>query len=157
MTENRSRIDEKILNLIQQHFPIESDPYARISETVGISREETHQVVQRLRDRGIIRRVGGSFSAQGVGYVSSLIASKVRADHLVSVAEKISEYAEVTHCYERSNRYNLWFTIIAETPDRMTDILDAVAAYPGVDAVVSLPALKTFKIRVEFKFDEKKK
>jgi DNA-binding Lrp family transcriptional regulator len=58
----------------------------------------------------------------------------------------------VTHNYERDGLYNLWFTVIAANRGRLDGILADVRYGPGVEAVHELPALHTFKIRVDFDF-----
>ena len=149
-----STVEKAILELIQTGFPISADPYAEIGAAVGCTREEAHGMVVDLRHRGVIRRIGGSFAADKLGYISTLVASRVDPERLGAAAAVAGSFPEVTHNYERAANYNLWFTVIAEHQARMDEILDAVRAVPGVQAVHSLPALRTFKIKVDFKFKE---
>lgn len=149
-----SSLEKAILELIQTSFPISADPYAEIGTAVGCTREEAHATVADLRRRGVIRRIGGSFAADKLGYLSTLVACRVDPEHLEAAAAVAGSFPEVTHNYERNANYNLWFTVIAENQARMDEILDAVRAVPGVQAVHSLPALRTFKIKVDFKFKE---
>ncbi|MHB0938204.1 MAG: siroheme decarboxylase subunit alpha [Armatimonadota bacterium] len=154
MSTELSSIEKAILELIQTGFPISADPYAEIGDAVGCAREEAHATVVDLRRRGVIRRIGGSFAADKLGYISTLVASRVAPENLEAAAEVAGAFPEVTHNYERAAHYNLWFTVIAESQARMDEILDAVRRAPGVEAVHSLPALRTFKIKVDFKFKE---
>ncbi len=146
-----SELEKRVLNLIQWGFPLVSDPYAAVGERLGVRRERVHAAVQRLRDSGVIRRIGASFIPARLGYVSALVAARVDAPALPRAAARAAEFAEVTHNYERDDRFNLWFTIIAEGEQRMADIVAAVAAVPGVRQVELLPAVTTFKTRVDFK------
>jgi DNA-binding Lrp family transcriptional regulator len=141
-----------ILNYIQQGFPISAEPYGEIAVEVGSTREDVHAAVQSLRERKIIRRIGGSFAAKQLGYVSILVAAQVDTEHLETVAAVVSSFPEVTHNYERAGIYNLWFTVIAETPERQEEILQHVRQCAGVHGVYPLPATRTFKIKVDFKF-----
>ena len=145
-------LESSILQHIQQQFPLSADPYADIGAAVGISREEAHAVVQRLRQRGIIRRIGGSFAASKLGYSSTLVAARVAPEHIAEVAALAGSFREVTHNYQRQGLYNLWFTIIAETPARVDEIVGTIRRAPYVQAAHSLPALRTFKIQVHFQF-----
>lgn len=146
--------EQAILTQIQTAFPISADPYAEIGAAAGCTREEAHATVTALRRRGIIRRIGGSFAAGKMGYVSTLVAARVEPAQLEAAAAVAGSFSEVTHNYQRAHTYNLWFTVIAETPERLDEILDAVRRVPGVAAVESLPAVKTFKIKVDFRFGE---
>lgn len=141
-----------VLNAIQSGFPLSPDPYGDLGADIGASRDEVHAIVQELRQRGIIRRIGGSFVAARLGYHSTLVAVQVDPDRLPAVAEASAAFPEVTHNYERTHAYNLWFTIIAETPERIDAILAEIRDLDGVRVAHSLPALHTYKIRVQFDF-----
>jgi DNA-binding Lrp family transcriptional regulator len=154
MSTELTSIEKAMLEMIQTGFPISADPYAEIGAAVGCTREEAHATVIDLRRRGIIRRIGGSFAADKLGYISTLVAARVTPESLEMAAAVAGSFPEVTHNYERAANYNLWFTVIAENQPRMDEILDAVRQVPGVQAVHSLPALRTFKIKVDFKFKE---
>lgn len=152
-----SKFEQAVLNVIQHDFPLNTDPYAEIALKVASTPDQVHATVLELRHRGIIRRIGGSFAAKKMGYVSILVAARVAASQLDTVAAMVSNYPEVTHNYQRSGCYNLWFTIIAKNDSRLEDILAEVGNCHGVEAVYALPATRTFKIRVDFKFGEESK
>ncbi len=155
MSESFSSLEEKILDRIQADFPLSPDPYGDIGREVGCGREEAHDTVVELRRRGIIRRIGGVFAAGKLGYESCLVAARVNTSRIEEVASKIGAYPEVTHNYEREGPYNLWFTIVAENSARMDQILNSTRESEGVEAAHALPALKTFKIQVDFEFGGK--
>ena len=148
-----SALDRAILDLIQTEFPLVADPYAEIAARVGGTRDEIYGATASLRATGVIRRIGGTFSAQAMGYSSVLVAARVATDCLEDVAAAASAYPEVTHNYERPGHYNLWFTTIAETRARLDEILATLRGQRGVEALYGLPAMRTFKIRVDFSFD----
>lgn len=141
-----------VLERIQGDFPLDADPYAEIARQLGSTRDAVHAAVRGLRERRIIRRIGGSFSAAALGYVSTLVAARVRPDCLEAVAACVGACDEVTHSYQRAGRYNLWFTVIAREQARVDEIVDLARRLDGVDAVESLPASRVFKIRVDFTF-----
>lgn len=145
-------LERAVLEVIQCAFPLCSDPYAAIAAQVGAVRAEVHAAVTGLRRRGIIRRLGGSFAAGKLDYVSALVAVRVDPACLEAVAAVVGAHAEVTHSYERAHPYNLWFTVIAEDQARLETILGTVRQCTGVEAVEALPATRTFKIRVDFSF-----
>lgn len=151
---SHGELRDRVLNLIQCGFPLCTDPYAAIGEQSGCEPAEAHAIVCRLREERIIRRIGGTFAPHKLGYISVLACARVAAGHLDDVAAFVSAFPGVTHNYERNDAYNLWFTVGAPGQEALQDILGQVAARPGVLALHPLPALRTFKIQVDFKFGE---
>ncbi|MHB9024844.1 MAG: siroheme decarboxylase subunit alpha [Armatimonadota bacterium] len=150
--EPLTAFEQAILNKIQWEFPLSSDPYGEIAARLDSTRDAVYDAVCNLRKRGIIRRLGGTFDAKKLGYVSLLVAASVESEHLAAVAAAASGYPEVTHNYERSHSFNLWFTVIGENQARVDTILDDIRRRPGVRALYALPAQRTFKIKVDFQF-----
>ncbi len=155
-TENRKPqtgslddLDRAILNEIQSHFPIVSRPYAEVGRRVGASEAEVLARVENMTTAGIIRRLGANFTSRKLGYTSTLCAVYVPEDKLDHFVTVVNRYPGVTHNYLRRHRYNVWFTLIAESTTRLEEILQEIAATSGVE-VLSLPAQEVFKIKVDF-------
>ena len=148
--------DKEILNIIQTGFPIAARPYAEIGEKVGLSEDEAFERIMRLRDEKIIRRIGATFDSRKLHFTSTLCALKCPPEKLEAVAEIVSGFPQVTHNYERAHAYNLWFTVIAESEEKLQAILSEISERGGVDKVRSMPAKKLIKIKVDFKFKDKK-
>ena len=144
-------IDRDILNRIQSDFPITTRPYRTVAEDLGLSEKEVLKRVYRLKAAGIIRRIGGNFSPEKLGFVSTLCAAKVPEDKIGQFAEVVNRYPGVTHNYRRENTFNIWFTFIAPSMDEITASLEQIAATTGVTDILNLPATRVFKIRAEFK------
>jgi DNA-binding Lrp family transcriptional regulator len=141
--------DKAILNEIQSHFPIASRPYAEVGSRVGAPEAEVLRRVQAMIDRGIIRRLGANFTSRKLGYTSTLCAAQVPEERLEDFVEMVNRYPGVTHNYLRRHHFNVWFTLIAESLERLDQILAEISAASGVE-VLSLPALEVFKIKVDF-------
>ena len=144
-------VDKAILNRIQSDFPITSRPYRTIAEDLGLSEGEVLKRVSRLKASGIIRRIGGNFTPEKLGFVSTLCAAKVPEDKISQFAEVVNRYPCVTHNYRRENTFNIWFTFIAPSMDEINTSLKQIAAETGVTDILNLPATRVFKIRAEFK------
>jgi len=143
-------LDKAILNEIQSHFPIVSRPYAEVGRRVGVSEEEVIRRVKQMTAAGVIRRIGANFTSRKLGYTSTLCAAQVPEELLARFAQVVNRYPEVTHNYLRRHRYNVWFTLIAESPARLTKILEEISQASGVAEILSLPAREVFKIKVDF-------
>jgi DNA-binding Lrp family transcriptional regulator len=142
-------LDRAILNEIQSHFPIAARPYAEVGERVGAPEAEVIRRVRQMFEAGIIRRIGANFTSRKLGYTSTLCAATVPEEKLEQFVEVVNRYPGVTHNYLRRHRYNVWFTLIAESEGRLTEILQEISRATGVE-VLSLPAEQIFKIKVDF-------
>jgi DNA-binding Lrp family transcriptional regulator len=112
--------------------------------------QEVLERLRRLKAAGLIRRIGATFHPDRLGYVSTLVGMQVPGEHVECVAAFVGRFPEVTHSYERDGDWNLWFTVVAPSAQRLTAVLDAVReAAPGC-RLVSLPAKRRYKVRVEF-------
>lgn len=143
-------LDRAILNEIQSHFPLVARPFAEMGKKVGASEEEVLARVQAMHDAGIIRRIGANFTSRKLGYTSTLCAARVPPEKLEHFASVVNRYPGVTHNYLRKHRYNVWFTLIAESAGRLAEILDEIRKTSGVEEILSLPAKEIFKIKVDF-------
>jgi DNA-binding Lrp family transcriptional regulator len=148
-TGTLDELDKAILNEIQSHFPIAARPYAEVGERVGAPEAEVIRRVQQMFEAGIIRRIGANFTSRKLGYTSTLCAAAVPPDKLEQFVEVVNRYPGVTHNYLRRHRYNVWFTLIAESEGRLKEILGEISRATGVE-VLSLPAEQIFKIKVDF-------
>ncbi len=143
-------VDRAILNEIQSNFPLVPRPYAAMGERVGATEAEVLARVQHMHDAGIIRRIGANFTSRKLGYTSTLCAARVPPESLAHFAEVVNRYPGVTHNYLRKHRFNVWFTLIADSPERLAQILAEIREASGVDEILSLPAKEVFKIKVDF-------
>lgn len=147
------RVDTEILNLIQGGFPISPDPYKEIGAVVGISGQEALSRAISLIERGVIRKIGPFFDAKKMGCSSTLCAVEVPEERLEEIYPVINGFPEVTHNYLREGSPNLWFTIIAESKDRIAEIISTISKRCAIGPVRDLPATKTFKIKVDLKIE----
>jgi siroheme decarboxylase len=143
-------LDRAILNEIQSHFPIESRPYAEVGRRVGASEEEVLARVTALATAGVIRRLGANFTSRKLGYTSTLVAARIEPASLDRFVAVVNRYPGVTHNYLRRHRYNVWFTLIAESEARLNQILEEISQASEVAEILSLPAQEVFKIKVDF-------
>ena len=143
-------IDRAILNRIQSDFPITSRPYMPIADEVGISEDDVLKRLVRLKENGIIRRIGGNFVPNKLGFVSTLCAANVPGDMIESFAKVVNRYPGVTHNYLRENKYNIWFTFIATSMEVIEANLKNISKETGISDIINLPATKVFKIKAHF-------
>lgn len=143
-------IDREILNKIQSNFPITSRPCLSIANDLAISEDEVLKRLARLKAKKIIRRIGGNFVPEKLGFVSTLCAAKVPEDMIKSFVKEVNGYPGVTHNYRRNNKYNIWFTFIAPSMDEIEANLKKISQQTGITDIINLPATKVFKINAHF-------
>lgn len=149
-----TQVDREILNIIQTRFPRTSRPFASVGSLLGLSEEEVLSRVAALKESGVVRRIGGIFDSQKLGFTSTLVALKVEEDKIEEVAALVSAYPGVTHNYQREHEFNVWFTLVTASQEEQERILDQVMGLPGVVKLRNLPALDLFKIGVNFDMSE---
>ncbi len=141
--------DKKIVTLIQAGFPVTAHPYAAIGEQIGIGEAEVIDRIEGIKESGEIRRMGASFDSRKLGYSSTLCAVHVPPEKLERAVEVINSYLNVTHNYERNHHYNVWFTLIAPSRERIGEILAEMEEQAGIGPILDLPATRLFKIQVD--------
>lgn len=143
-------IDRAILNRIQSDFPITTRPYLSIAQDLHLSEDQVIKRIKRLKKKGIIRRIGGNFVPEKLGFVSTLCAAKVSRDKINKFTRTVNRYPGVTHNYRRDNRYNIWFTFIAQSMGEIKNNLENISQETGVKEILNLPATKMYKIKAHF-------
>ncbi|WP_188397244.1 Lrp/AsnC family transcriptional regulator [Sporomusa sp. GT1] len=142
--------DKELLNIIQTRLPLESRPYAKVAQWLEVEESTVLERLNWLKDNGYIRRFGAFFDSACLGYVSTLAAVKVRPEQVAAVAQAVNAYSGVTHNYERESEYNLWFTLLTADQAEQDRVLAAIRSLPGVEGLLSLPAIEKYKVSVEF-------
>ena len=142
--------DKELLNRIQSDFPIESRPYLRIAEELGLEEPDVIDRVHKLKSDGIIRRIGGNFSPEKLGYVSTLCAVRVPESRVAEFASSVNEFSGVTHNYLRDNPFNVWFTFIAPSNEDIDRNLEQISQRTGIIEILNLPATRVYKIKAHF-------
>lgn len=142
--------DKRILNRIQTRFPITLRPFKSIAEELEMTEDEVISRVKKLKEDGVIRRIGGNFVPEKVGFVSTLCAAKVPEDAIDRFAAVVNRYSGVTHNYQRDHEVNIWFTFIAPSMEEIEANLKKISRETGVSDILNLPATRVFKIKAKF-------
>ncbi len=143
-------IDRALLNRIQSDFPIASRPYRVVAEELHLTEEAVLKRLSALKKKGVIRRIGGNFVPEKLGFVSTLCAARVPADQLDRFAAAVNRYPGVTHNYQRDNSFNIWFTFIAPSRAEIVANLQRISRETGITEIINLPATDVFKIKAHF-------
>ena len=92
-------LNQKLLAIIQDGFPLVERPYLRLAEmlncdskkdavendagakcaNLAVSEQEVFDDIEKMRASGVIRRIGGVYDSKKLGFISRLCAGKVPA------------------------------------------------------------------------------
>ena len=146
------KLDSRILNALESDFPLEEKPYDKLAEKLSITTDLLWQHLRVLIDTGIIRRIGASFDSERIGFTSTLAAVSVDKDRVDQAAKVITAFEEVTHCYLRADRFNIWFTIIAPNGERINEILEHIRNRLSLESsqILNVPKKRLFKLDTRF-------
>lgn len=144
------KLDGQILAEIQDSFPVSAYPFHRLGKKVGLTEMVVRKRIEKLKKADIIQRIGASFDYRKLNYRSTLIAMMVPERRLEEVALIINSYPGVTHNYVRQHKYNLWFTLLAPSKNRLEEILTEIKRKTGISRILNLPIKKLFKLKVHF-------
>jgi DNA-binding Lrp family transcriptional regulator len=142
--------DKEILNRIQSDFPVSSQPFLAIAEDLGLTEAAVIESITRLKDAGIIRRIGGNIVPGKIGFVSTLCAASVPEDKIDDFARLVNQFPGVTHNYQRDDAFNIWFTFIAPSMMDIEENLKVISLKSGISEILNLPATKVYKIKAQF-------
>ncbi|HOJ15079.1 MAG TPA: AsnC family transcriptional regulator [Deltaproteobacteria bacterium] len=142
-------IDRAILSRISRSIDLVPRPFQGLADMLGVSEEEIAGRIVRLKEEGVIRRVGAVIDPSRLGWVSTLCAVDLPEDGIDEFARIVSGFDEITHNYVRDGRPNCWFTVIAPSRARIDEIRSEISSALGAD-VMDMPARRVFKIGVSF-------
>lgn len=138
------------LDIIQKNFPLSERPFKSIGEILGITEEESINLYQSLKEEGIIRQTSAILESKKIGYLSTLVAFRVKDIEKASII--INNHPGVSHNYERDNKdFNLWFTLTLphDSLFGIEKTVEVLAKLSKAEEYLILPTLKMFKIGVK--------
>ena len=143
--------NKTLLNNIQMDFPIDPRPFHIIAQKLDLTEAEVIRRIRQMKKDLLIRRIGGNFSPDKLGYYSTLCTARVPEEKIDLFTQIVNSYAGVTHNYQRDHDFNIWFTFIAPSVEIIQKSLKEISEATQVEPILNLPATKVFKISANFK------
>lgn len=150
-----SLLEQNLLNIIQDGFPLEPRPYqvmaeqlqqANPAEFCAIGEMAVFQAVERLRESGIIRRIGAVYDSRKLGFTSRLCCGKVPEPALDAFAAAVLDEPSITHNYVRNHAFNVWFTVIGKSAEDIAAVVQELQQRTALADVHTLDSKRMFKI-----------
>ncbi|WGI16831.1 hypothetical protein [Methanonatronarchaeum sp. AMET-Sl] len=142
--------EKKVLYALQDGIPITNQPYKEIANSINIDTDELLKITNNLIDQGKIRRFGASINHYKAGKnYNAMIVWDVPNYDVDRIGKKMTEYEEVSHCYERPRKkdwnYNLFTMIHGETKKETTKIAKKISREIGLEKYELIYSTREFK------------
>lgn len=108
-------VDKRIINALQDGFPICPRPFARVAPSLFLTETELISRIARLRCDGILTRFGPLFQIEAAGGAYCLAALSVPDPLWDRTVEQVNSHIEVAHNYRRDHALNMWFVVAADS------------------------------------------
>ena len=141
-------VDRRILNGLQGDFPVTERPFAEAGRRLGLSEDELIGRLSSLLERGVLSRFGPLYNAERLGGAVTLAAMEVPEARFEEVTDIVNGFPEVAHNYRREHRFNMWFVVACECPDRIARVLSEIEAASGLP-VMDLPKEEEFFLELK--------
>jgi len=131
-------LEKKIIAALQEDMAITERPYLEISKTLGISEDTLLETLQRLCERGIIRRYGATLRHQKTGFTANAMAAwQVAENRVEAVGSRLAAFKQVSHCYRRNPAkgwpFNLYTMIHAQDEEACRQTARNMSQATGVE------------------------
>lgn len=151
--------DRRLIAATQGGLPLVPEPYRALAGQLGLDEADVLARLQRLLDRGAIRRIGAIPNHYALGFTANgMSVWDIADDAVADVGAKVGALDFVTHCYERPRHlplwpYNLFAMVHGRTRDEVRAKVAEIAALIGPaerghDVLFSTRILKKTGLRI---------
>jgi len=137
--------DRRILNRLQEGFPISPRPFADVAAELGLDEDDLIARLARLKETRLITRFGPFYDAAAMGGAFCLCAMQVPEDDFDRVTDLVNAHPEVAHNYQRDHALNMWFVLATETKAGIGEVAKRIEAETGL-TVLQFPKEHEFFI-----------
>ncbi|MFM8342782.1 MAG: Lrp/AsnC family transcriptional regulator [Methylomonas sp.] len=142
------QLDKRIINYLQQGFPICASPYRQVAEILGIDETELLTRLEKLLADGVLSRFGPLFHAEQMGGALTLAAIKVPDDRFEEVTDIVNAFPEVAHNYARNHALNMWFVLATEHREQVASVIANIEQQTGL-RVYNMPKISEYYVGLQ--------
>jgi siroheme decarboxylase len=121
--------DVAVIKATQGSWEVESEPYARRAEELGMTVDQLLDHLKGMQERKLLRRVAAilfhrraGFSANGMG------VWKVPDDRILEVGGRMASFRGISHCYQRPTYEDWPYSVFTMAHGRSKEECDAILA-----------------------------
>jgi siroheme decarboxylase len=141
-------LDRRIVNALQDGFPVCERPFRAAAIRLGTTEEELIARIDRMVDDGTLTRFGPLFQIERMGGEFTLAAMEVPGERFDEIAGIVNALPEVAHNYERQHAFSMWFVLATERPDDTAAAVEAIERRSGL-AVHLFPKQREFFVALK--------
>ncbi len=141
--------ERKVLEFLKE-IPLDKEPFRILADKLGMAEDELLKKIEAIIEKGFIREIGPFFDYRKLGFSGTLCAASVASEDILSFSKVLDEIEGITHNYEREHTYNIWFTLVAESEERVREIIEFIEKKTGYK-ILSFPVKRMFKLDTKFK------
>ena len=106
--------ERRIVRALQDHLPIEPDPYETTARNLDLSEDELLSLLNEWRERGVLRRVALVMRHDRIGFkANGMCVWDAAEESALAIGRKVAAYPSVTHCYQRLRKPEFPFNLYA--------------------------------------------
>jgi len=156
-TEELDEVDLKILSGLQEDAHV---GYEELGGSVDLAESSVRYRVKGLEERGIIQSYMTVLDARKLGFDLFIFAElDVEAGKEQSVSQKLQKFENVVGLFSVSGQPDMVAIILARNNEELTEIIEGIRAIKEVHKMISMLALRTYKldlaVKVPIKIKEK--
>ncbi len=133
-----------ILSKLQDEIEVTERPF-HFLRGEELETEEVLRIIQRLIDKGVIRRIAAVVDHRKLGFVANvLFCCEVGPERVLSAGKRLARFGIVSHCYERKTFENWPYNLFAMMHARsMGEIQRAINKFIEAEKIDSFELLPT--------------
>ncbi len=141
-------IDKKIINAMQNGFPICDAPYQQVAGQLNLTEHELLARLTILLDNGTLTRFGPLYNAELMGGALTLAAVKAPHDRFDELTDIINSFPEVAHNYARNHKLNMWFVLATDAPEQIAQTIATIEHKTGL-TVYNMPKIREYFVNLK--------
>lgn len=143
-------LDKAIIFKLQEDLPLVPQPYKHIACELGICEEELLGRLKKLKEEGILRRIGAILHHRTVGFkANAMVAWNISECRIKEVTDMMVTFPEVSHCYQRMAlpnwNYNIYTMIHSKSFKQCDSIILHIAERININEYEVLYSTKELK------------
>lgn len=148
-TVELKRKEKQILSKLEDGLDVISEPFSFLCGE-GLERQEVLRIIQRLIDKGVIRRIAAVVDHRKLGFVANvLFCGEVPQDRIVEAGKALARFGMVSHCYERETiedwPYNLYAMMHGKSMGEIQHVINKFTESEKIDSFELLPTAEELK------------
>ncbi len=126
-------LHRRVITLAQYDIPIVAEPFKEVVSQLGISYDEFFEILNELKDAGIMRRFAGILNHRKAGFnANAMVVWDIDENRAEEMGERASQFSAVSHCYLRPKYpnwpYNLFTMVHGKTAEETNEIIQEIAS-----------------------------